>query len=135
MHANGTSTERLEGMLVPGVERAVGDVRRWLRDFLEDDPRLYDCTVCVSELMTNALRYTDSGRGGQILIKVFAAPERVRVEVTDDGGSRSAPRLRDPGGTEVRGRGLLIVDAMAAEWGVERVDPGHRVWFVVSGGR
>jgi anti-sigma regulatory factor (Ser/Thr protein kinase) len=133
MRRDDASGARLEGMLVPGVERAVGDVRRWLRGILDGDPRLYDCTLCATELMTNALRYTDSGRGGRILVKVLASPGRVRVEVTDDGGARSVPHLCDPDALEVCGRGLRIVDAMSTEWGVERANPGHRVWFALAG--
>jgi anti-sigma regulatory factor (Ser/Thr protein kinase) len=132
MQVNDTSTMRKEGLLLPGTEQSVGVARQWLRDVLKEDPRLFDCMVCVAELMTNALRYTDSGKGGWILVMVWVGMERVRVEVTDDGGALSVPRMRDPDAAEARGRGLQIVDALSAERGVERVNPGHAVWFTLE---
>jgi anti-sigma regulatory factor (Ser/Thr protein kinase) len=132
MHANGMCAMKKEGLLVRGVEQSVGEVRRWLRHFLKDDPRVFDCALCVAELMTNALRYTDSGKGGRILVMAWVAPERIRVEVTDDGGALSVPELKDPDTLQVRGRGLQIVDATAEEWGVQRSSTGHTVWFTLG---
>jgi anti-sigma regulatory factor (Ser/Thr protein kinase) len=53
----------------------------------------------------------------------------VRIEVTDARGDR-VPCLKDPTLAE-GGRGLLIVDAYADRWGVERVGPVKTVWAEV----
>ncbi|GAA4062543.1 MULTISPECIES: ATP-binding protein [Actinomadura] len=132
MRASDVPAPRLEALVVPGIERAVGHVRRWLSDVLgPDHPGLYDCSVCVSELMTNALRHTDSGLGGSIRVELVIGRERVRGEVTDDGGAESVPRVLDAG-DGVRGRGLRIVEAYSLAWGVRRRGHGFTVWFVLD---
>ncbi|MBO2446643.1 ATP-binding protein [Actinomadura barringtoniae] len=131
MRAN-TATARLEDLTVPGIDRAVGHVRRWLRDMVgTDHPLLYEFTVCVSEVMTNALRYSDSGRGGSVRIELAVAADELRARVSDDGGASGAPHLCDPDGEGERGRGLHIVNAYAHDWGVERTGPGFTVWFTL----
>ncbi|GAA2220714.1 hypothetical protein GCM10010232_00610 [Streptomyces amakusaensis] len=40
-----------------------------------------------------------------------------------------SPALRAAAGeSEVHGRGLILVDALASRWGAERVVTGKRVW-------
>jgi hypothetical protein len=53
--------------------------------------------------------------------------EQVRVEVMDQGWW-SGPRLRDDP-DETSGRGLHILTAVAAQWGVKRHWLGRIVWF------
>jgi anti-sigma regulatory factor (Ser/Thr protein kinase) len=131
MRAN-TATARLEDLTVPGIDRAVGHVRRWLRDMVgTDHPVLYEFTVCVSEVMTNALRYTDSGRGGCVRIELSVAADELRARISDDGGASGVPRMCASDEEATRGRGLRIVDAYAHDWGVERAGPGFTVWFSV----
>ncbi|MDJ0373475.1 ATP-binding protein, partial [Streptomyces sp. H10-C2] len=75
-----------------------------------------DVGLCVSELATNAIRYgVPSGRG--FLVRLWHADGVLRVEVHDSGGGR--PELRDPGPEESRGRGLMLVGAVADGWGVD----------------
>jgi hypothetical protein len=38
------------------------------------------------------------------------------------------PELRTPTLDDLSGRGLVIVDAIAAKWGVRPRDPGKTVW-------
>jgi anti-sigma regulatory factor (Ser/Thr protein kinase) len=93
-------------------------------------PAAQDAALLVSELAANSVRHSASGRpGGTLTITVIARPGRVRVEVTDDGGS-GQPRLRRAPGSDAEGsRGLLIVDALASKWGHEH-DGGHATtWF------
>ena len=117
--------------MVPGIDRAVGHVRRWLRDQVgADHPAFHDAAVCLSELLTNALRHTDSGRGGQMRIRLTLVDRSLWAEVADDGCSATVPHLRDASGES--GRGLRIVDAYADDWGVERRGPGYAVWFAIS---
>ena len=43
------------------------------------------------------------------------------------------PCLRSPEPSDLTGRGLLIVDALASAWGVEyRGTPGKTVWFAIT---
>ncbi|MFF0715952.1 ATP-binding protein [Streptomyces bauhiniae] len=93
-----------------------------------------DIQLCVSELATNAVLHgTAPGRG--FLVKLDADDEVVRLEVHDS--RRRRPRPRQPGDTDTTGRGLLLVTALADDWGVEdRVPIGKVVWsrFKIQGG-
>lgn len=56
----------------------------------------------------------------------------VRVVVLD-ADVEHRPELRSPGPDDTTGRGLLIVDRLASEWGTFEVAPGHKaVWFSVD---
>jgi anti-sigma regulatory factor (Ser/Thr protein kinase) len=102
--------------------------RRFVRDVLRDQPpeTLDAVELMVSELATNSIRH--AGTGFDLAIDVTGA--QIRVEVRDIGGGE--PTLRSPKPTESRGRGLQIVAAMSASWGVvPRVD-GKTVWFTVA---
>lgn len=125
-------TMKFDVLLLPGMDRAVGHARRWLRDVLGEHPVLDDASLCMSELVANALRYTDSGRNGQIRVEVSHSDQIVRIDVVDDGGASTVPRVKQPDETDICGRGLRIVSYMSTEWGVGRRGKGHVVWFEMS---
>jgi anti-sigma regulatory factor (Ser/Thr protein kinase) len=82
--------------------------------------------LIVSELLTNAL---DHGGGAQVSLLVAEDEERIRIEVADSGGSGRIPRLQPGAGPDCeRGRGLLLVAAIAEEWGVLARPEGTIVW-------
>ncbi|MET8684632.1 SpoIIE family protein phosphatase [Streptomyces sp. NPDC004732] len=84
-----------------------------------------DVEVAAGELLVNALVHTD---GGAILtLEVLSGPpRRVRLWVKDRSSAR--PRRRSPAETATSGRGLLLVEAVAANWGVEPRGEGKAVW-------
>jgi hypothetical protein len=55
--------------------------------------------------------------------------ETVRIVVTDT--SRTRPTPAAPSCGDESGRGLLLVDALAHDWGSELVHGGKRVWAEV----
>jgi anti-sigma regulatory factor (Ser/Thr protein kinase) len=80
--------------------------------------------LLISELVTNALRHT---RSDVILVDV-SADARIRVSVTDQ--SSRMPQRQSPGPDEPEGRGLMIVDELAANWGIDALPgDGKRIWF------
>ena len=81
--------------------------------------------LATSEVVTNAVEHG----APPIDLRVDAAEARVRVEVCD--ASPMPPRTRDdePGPTEVRGRGMTIVERLTDRWGVEPRADGKAVWF------
>lgn len=84
-----------------------------------------DVEVAAGELLVNALVHTD---GGAILtLEVLTGPpRRVRLWVKDRSSDR--PRKRSPGETATSGRGVLLVEAVASNWGVEPRGEGKAVW-------
>jgi anti-sigma regulatory factor (Ser/Thr protein kinase) len=84
-------------------------------------------TLLTSELVTNAVLYA----GSEIVLVVRQSGRRIRVEVQD--ASPKVPVRRFPTEESVSGRGLALVEALAAAWGVDPVPhDGKRVWFEVA---
>jgi two-component sensor histidine kinase len=94
-----------------------------------------DATLVVSELIGNAVRYGRPLPGNELWVAWEVEPGSLLVKVTDGGGDQS-PRFRDAGPSDVRGRGLAIVDSLARKWGVDRyqngVGPVSTVWVELA---
>ena len=82
-----------------------------------------DAALLASELVGNAVRHAFPLPGGVLDVGWDVERDRVVLRVTD-GGGREAPHVRDAGPRDVRGRGLAIVDSLAADWGVDRQENG-----------
>ncbi|WP_460366855.1 ATP-binding protein [Actinocorallia lasiicapitis] len=117
-------------MLFPGVPRAVTAARQVFRDLLGDaHPAVDDAELCLSELVTNAVRHSRSGqRGGQVRIEIAFCAKSVAVKVVDDGAD-GVPHVADS--ADESGRGISIVEAVAESWGVEWVGGKTAVSFKV----
>jgi anti-sigma regulatory factor (Ser/Thr protein kinase) len=85
-----------------------------------------DSELLVSELATNAIQASPALAFMRIHIGLFTSV--ARIEVWDRGDGR--PQPVPSGGTDEGGRGLLLVEALAAEWGwsVRRGRFGKVVW-------
>jgi anti-sigma regulatory factor (Ser/Thr protein kinase) len=118
----------------PATPSQVAPARRFLAGLLGDSPVTADAVSCLSELASNAVLHSGSGRpGGHFTVRaslypgqVRVCPAQLRVEVEDAGG----PWVGLTGHDEECGRGLLIVATLAREWGITG-DGRHRrvVWF------
>jgi hypothetical protein len=62
-----------------------------------------------------------------MVLRVLRTPTRMRVELEDP--STEVPVVHHPGAAEENGRGVLLVDQLANEWGVDTRDDGKTVWF------
>jgi anti-sigma regulatory factor (Ser/Thr protein kinase) len=141
MTVSGGEMTALNARTFPGEERAVADARRFTREAFPAGPATDDIELVVSELMTNSVEHSDSGKGGQVVITFSIGRGRIRVEVSDDGSAQNSPRLTDDtdatNATDATkeaeaGRGLMIVRAVSVDWGVIHTDWSTTVWCEIA---
>lgn len=86
-----------------------------------------DMAVVASELVSNALEHA----GGEAAVRLRMTDEQALLEVED--GSARRPKPRRVGAEAVEGRGLLLVTALATEWGWSpREQGGKTVWAALT---
>ena len=91
-----------------------------------------DAVLLVSELFSNSVQHSRSGVPGEIVtVAVTAGTSVVRVEVTDPNGS-GVPELHRADHDAEGGRGLQLVEGLAARWGWRRRDGRTVTWFEVE---
>ncbi|MCO5973843.1 ATP-binding protein [Actinoallomurus soli] len=88
---------------------------------------LEDAGTVTGELVANAARL-----GEIFAVRLIPEDGALLIEVVDS--SPEKPRVRDAFGDSDAegGRGLLIVDALAADWGARREGPRKVVWARVT---
>ncbi|MGW3950856.1 ATP-binding protein [Streptomyces sp. NPDC004752] len=122
--------------LYPRDRRSVAVARDLTRITLADwglSRRSDDVLLCVSELATNALLHgVPPGRCFRFCL-TLTTDGALRVEVHDSGPGEI--RTPDTGPESEHGRGLLLVAALADDWGVAERDPGKVVWSEFRGCR
>jgi anti-sigma regulatory factor (Ser/Thr protein kinase) len=87
-----------------------------------------DAALLTSELVGNAVEHART----PITLTAESRSGQLSVWVTDDYAGRGVRRNAEPELLGERGRGLLVVDAIAAEWGTTRQGAGKSVWFRLS---
>ena len=101
--------------------------RRFVRSRLDElavpEPPLEDAVLLTSELVTNALLHART----DLEVRLSTSRHRVRVEVHD--GDKHRPRASSAPSDATSGRGLLLVQHVADEWGIDRAVGGKAVWF------
>lgn len=115
----------------PGSGDQVARARLFVGQVLGECPAADDAILLTSELVTNAITHTASGRGGKVLVTVYRADTRVRVEVQDD-GSDQVPVVRSYEKAKESGYGLGLVDLMAHRWGHRGGRRSRIVWFMLE---
>jgi serine/threonine-protein kinase RsbW len=104
-------------------------VRADLRGLLTACPLADELILCASELAASAVVHSLSGRaGGRLTVRAeICDGQFARVEVDDEGGAWTEPS-RDP----ERARGLDILRALTATWGIHGTDQGRTVWVQLA---
>jgi hypothetical protein len=102
-------------------------LRRWLSALLPECPARGDLLSVATELGSNALEHTASGRqGGWFAVEVTWHQSMVLVGVADCGGPAEPRVIDDPDGE--RGRGLLLVRGLSMRTGWTGDPRGRLVW-------
>jgi anti-sigma regulatory factor (Ser/Thr protein kinase) len=112
---------------LPDGAAAASAARTALRSLLDgwqltDSDWVYDATLVVSELVSNAIRHGS----GQVCLHVHVDGRRIRLAVSDT--STRSPQQRTGDQRTIGGRGLAVIDAVAADWGSDVHDDGKQVW-------
>ena len=79
--------------------------------------------LLVAELVSNAHEHARCSA----VVDVVVDEALLRVDVADESPTIPAPREIDTDAE--RGRGLMLVAALASRWGATRADRGKSVWF------
>jgi anti-sigma regulatory factor (Ser/Thr protein kinase) len=118
---------RLELRPDPGSPRmARSFVRRLLREWSVDKPVIEDAALLVTEVVTNAVIHAKT----PIAVAVDRDEDFLRFEVSDEDGGLVTQR--HPNDRDATGRGMLLVDSLAADWDVVYRDSGKTVRFSLA---
>jgi anti-sigma regulatory factor (Ser/Thr protein kinase) len=111
-----------------GSRHEVRKVREFVAQVVDGCPVADDVILLASEVATNAVIHTASGKGGTFTVIVQPGDRAVRVEV-HDGGSETLPGIGSADDQAVSGRGLGFVEELATRWGHLGDQHGRVVWF------
>jgi anti-anti-sigma regulatory factor/anti-sigma regulatory factor (Ser/Thr protein kinase) len=133
-YLRGRAAPRQVRQWFPAIPTAIAEVRAYVLDVCRRW-RLTDlvpvAALVVSELVTNAVRYGDTPT---IQVVVTRQPRYLCLAVWD--GGRCPPKRTGPAAeTDPGGRGLLIVDAFASNWGYTPTKEGKVTWATLSTSR
>ena len=111
---------------LPCDPRMVSTARRNVAAAVSDVDRdtVEIALLLTSEVVTNALRYGDTS---SLSLSLRLRPDELLVEVDD--ATVQQPQVRLPRQLDERGRGLMLLDALASEWGSDAKADGKTVWF------
>lgn len=82
--------------------------------------------LLTSELVTNVIVHART----PMRLDVDLTDEALRVAVVD--AVPRQPALRRAHDARLTGRGMNLVEALSAQWGVEPSPPGKKVWFELT---
>jgi anti-sigma regulatory factor (Ser/Thr protein kinase) len=113
---------------LPGGTRSPSQARSFVHQQLDDlpDDVVEVAELLVSELVTNVVLHARS----DCSVGVARGPQGVFVGVSDLSDQVPQPRSWTPEGET--GRGMALIEAMAARWGVEQQRRGKTVWFTLA---
>ncbi|MHB1432944.1 MAG: ATP-binding protein [Streptosporangiaceae bacterium] len=118
-------------LTMPGSPEFVRNARRFTARTIGDHPRAEDALLLISEVVTNAVRHSRSGLpGGKVVVTVSSLADALLISTADDGAEECLPRVA---AAADRGHGLVLVDALADQWGYQRDPAGTTVWFTLGG--
>lgn len=123
----------IDSITLPAVPRSVGEARRFAARVLPGGGQTDIVILLISEAATNSLTHSDSSQGGKFTLVLYdLGGGGVRTEVIDDGGP-TVPTRRDPGELSADGRGVALIEDLAAASGWFTDDDGRlHTWFEIK---
>ena len=110
--------------LLASDTRSPGVARRWLVDALADldvtGEAVAAALVCTSELVTNVVVH--SGRPSVLTVEREGQQITLRLRHRVDPSPRRILATSEPDPLRISGHGLVLVDALSAEWGHQESD-------------
>ncbi|MCW2848762.1 MAG: Histidine kinaselike ATPase protein [Marmoricola sp.] len=125
----GSPKRRSVASLVVADLASVAEARQFTTRVLRDwslEGAVDIATLLVSELVTNALLHTQ----GPATLELVPAGDRVRIHVSDP--VAHGPEAQGADLESEHGRGVMLVEAMALDWGVDPHGAGKLVWAEVA---
>ncbi|WP_243740858.1 ATP-binding protein [Streptomyces sp. 8K308] len=117
----------------PGDPEELTRTRRFVHQILSRTPWADDAALIVTELATNAITHTDSGKT-TFRLSITRTPEALTIAVTDAGGTATKPRVTHPDADSSHGRGLAIVSALATTLTIRGDQHGHTITVRLGAG-
>ncbi len=118
---------------LPPTPCSVAAARRFADRLLTDwglQELAADAALLLSELVTNAIVHVPDATG-DVQLLVSRTPDHLVVQVTDAGGC--LPLCTEAGPDSENGRGMWLVEQLAAQWGhhASGTGAGKTVWFTL----
>ncbi|MEW2164723.1 PAS domain S-box protein [Streptomyces sp. NPDC007084] len=114
---------------LPAVPESVPEGRAFLGKALTSwdcGPAADDARLLLSEVLTNAVQHAQ----GPIGLHLCRGATDLTVEISDHSPHLPQPRMAAE--DEESGRGLILVRALAHNWGVRPTDQGKTTWFTLK---
>ena len=115
----------MSAVVLPGRPEAAAGARDFARKALAGYPAADDAVLALSELVSNAVLHSKSGRpGGTLEVRLTVTAASVLAEVLDE-GPLGVPAVTSRETFAERGRGLVLVEALTRAWG----SAGNGLWW------
>ncbi|WTX99517.1 SpoIIE family protein phosphatase [Streptomyces sp. NBC_01420] len=112
-----------------GLAEARAELKALLHDWARPD-QIDTAVLLATELLGNVLVHTDQDGALNATVSGETGTRRLLVEVMDRGDE--LPHQRTPGELASSGRGLLLLDILADQWGVRPEPEGKTAWFALN---
>ncbi|MFJ2418967.1 ATP-binding SpoIIE family protein phosphatase [Streptomyces brevispora] len=112
-----------------GLSEARAELKALLYDWARPD-QVDTAVLLATELLGNVLVHTDQDGSLNASVTGETGRRRLLVEVMDRGDE--LPHQRTPVELASSGRGLLLLDILADQWGVRPEPEGKTAWFVLT---
>lgn len=112
-----------------GLSEARAQLKALLHDWARPD-QVDTAVLLATELLGNVLVHTDQDGALNAYVTGENGHRRLLVEVMDRGDE--LPHQRTPGELASSGRGLMLLDILADQWGVRPEPEGKTAWFALA---